>query len=98
MPNTRSLDSIVGSSKRSSSSSNSSSMKPSHGLMNFKAILGLFVIFMFVVNKIFVDNVVSKIGGTVDGRGLSPLGTAVQGVCMVIMYMLLVYLIDVGIV
>ena len=98
MPNIRSLDSIVASGSNNSRDSKESSMKPSHGLMNFKAIIGLFIIFIFVVNKIFVDNVISKIGGTVDGRNLSPLGVVVQGICMVILYMLLVYLIDVGIV
>jgi hypothetical protein len=95
MADFRTLEDI---SNESQNDNNMGSMKPSKNLINFKAIIGLFIIFMFVINKVFIDNIIAKIGGTVDGRGLSALGTTVQGICMVIMYVVLVYLIDVEII
>jgi hypothetical protein len=60
-----------------------------------KLIFGLFLLFLFVVSDVFVNNVVSGFGEkTVKCRSPTAWGTVLQGVFLVIGYIILLHLID----
>ena len=60
-----------------------------------KLIFGLFLLFLFVVSDIFVNNVVSGFGEkAVKCRNPTVWGTVLQGVFLVIGYVVLLHLID----
>jgi len=53
----------------------------------------IFIMFLVVVSDFFANNVLSRFGPkTMEGRGPSPWGIVLQGVCLSISYALLVYL------
>ena len=70
--------------------------KPSQAVpcANFRTVVVIFVVFMFVVSDVFTNNVVSGFSGAVACRSATPLGTAIQGVFLVVFYILALYLID----
>ncbi len=65
--------------------------------INYKLILGLFILFMFITSNVFNERVVKKFGNTFDGGVLTSWGVAVQGMFLVIAYMLTDLIIGIGI-
>ncbi len=64
-----------------------------HG--GIKLIFGLFLLFLFVVSDVFVNNVVSGFGEkAVKCRCPTVWGTVLQGIFLVIGYVILLHLID----
>lgn len=60
---------------------------------NIKLIISLFVIFMFVVSDVFTNNIISKFGeNTISGRNPTAWGVVLQGIFLIIFYILAVYL------
>jgi hypothetical protein len=60
---------------------------------NIKLIISLFVIFMFVVSDVFTNNIISKFGeDTLSGRNPTAWGVVLQGIFLIIFYILAVYL------
>jgi hypothetical protein len=64
---------------------------------SIKQYLILFIIFIFVVSDIFINNILSNIGNTVKCRTPTNLGVVVQGIFLVIFYIISVHLVDNGI-
>lgn len=64
------------------------------GVVNFKVLVALFLIFVFVTSGIFTNNVVSGFPGAVRGRTPTSYGTVVQGICLVLFYVLFLYMIN----
>lgn len=62
-------------------------------LTNWKILLAIFLIFLFIISDIFVDNVLSKFG-TVEGRNPTGKGIIIQGIFLVLGYILATYIID----
>lgn len=63
-----------------------------------KHVLALFVIFIFVVSDVFTNSVTSGFRGAVEGRAPTAYGVAVQGVFLVIFYVLVLHLIEAGVI
>ena len=59
-----------------------------------KMALILFVIVIVVLSDVFVNSVIAKIGNTVIGRTPTSWGSVVQGVCIVLLYLLAQYLVE----
>lgn len=60
-----------------------------------KLIFGLFLLFLFVVSDVFVNNVVSGFGEkAVKCRSPTVWGTILQGIFLVIGYVILIHLVD----
>jgi hypothetical protein len=57
-----------------------------------KTAIGLFAAFLFVVSDVFTNHVLSSIGGAVRGRAPTALGTVLQGICLVALAALVIYL------
>ena len=57
----------------------------------------LFVLFLFIVSDIFVNNLVSQFEGGVTGRSPTVYGVIIQGTCLVILYALASYFINLGV-
>ena len=66
------------------------------GFPKVKILVALFIIFILVQSELFVNNVVGSFRGGVSGRTPTTYGVAVQGVFLVLFYILAVYLIDHG--
>ena len=64
------------------------------GLVTFRAVAALFLMFLFVVSDVFTAHVVANVRGSVAGRTPTTTGVLVQGVCLVLFYVLALYLID----
>jgi hypothetical protein len=56
-----------------------------------KILIFLFLIFLFVTSDIFTYNVISKFDGACVGRTVTTFGTILQGISLVIFYMVLIY-------
>lgn len=67
-------------------------------LANFKVLISIFIIFALVVSNVFTDNVVSGFRGAVSGRTPTSYGVVVQGIFVVIFYVVSLHMIDEGIV
>jgi hypothetical protein len=66
---------------------------PILNLGNVKLIIMLFLWFIFIVSDIFRDSILSEIGPqTLKGREITSWGIVVQGIFLIIGYILLVYL------
>jgi len=64
---------------------------------SIKQYLILFIIFIFIVSDIFINNILSNIGSTVKCRTPTNLGVIVQGIFLVMFYIISVHLVDNGI-
>ena len=63
--------------------------------VNFKLIFALFIMFMVVVSDAFTTSIISKFGDSaMSGRNPTAWGTTVQGIFLVIGYIIMGYLID----
>lgn len=65
--------------------------------VNWKQGLLLFVILLFVFSDIFTNNIVSYIPGTVEGREITEKGKIMLCAMAVILYALVMYLCDKGV-
>lgn len=71
----------------------SASAKP-----NVKILVALFLIFMVVVSDMFTNNIVSCFGeSAVRGRAATPWGVMIQGIFLIIFYIMFTYLVSNGI-
>ena len=71
--------------------------KPRLQVSNIKLLISLFVIFMFVVSDVFTGNVVAGFGeSAVHGSSPTTWGVVLQGIFLVIFYILAVYLTEHG--
>ena len=59
-----------------------------------KAVLALFLIFIFVVSDVFMNNVLSGFSGAMRGRTTTPFGTVIQGIFHVLFFILALHLIS----
>ena len=56
--------------------------------VNYKLIIVLFLTYVFVMSDLFMDKVLSKIDGAVTNRvHLTPKGTFINGVVLILIYM-----------
>lgn len=66
---------------------------------NVKLLFALFVIFMVVSSDMFIDNIISSFGeNAIKGRDPTPWGTTLQGIFLVIFYIVAIYLTENGII
>jgi hypothetical protein len=68
------------------------------GALTLKSLVALFVVFLLAVSDVFTDNVVAGFRGAVRGRTPTSFGVVVQGVFVVLFFVLASRLIDEGIV
>jgi hypothetical protein len=54
--------------------------------MNYKLLFFLFLIFIFLTSDIFVEKILARINGAVNGHEISTKGTLIQGLLLVLMY------------
>lgn len=67
--------------------------------IRYKSLIFLFILFILITSDVFTGIILKKLNGAVDDRGYaSPYGTVVQGVVLVIGYMMLNFLIDQGLI
>lgn len=67
--------------------------KPTLKVSNIKLLIALFFIFLIVVSDIFTNNVVSLFGEkAVVGRSPTAWGTTIQGIFLVLFYIIALYL------
>ncbi len=71
---------------------------PRGGFAGAKALIMLFLLFVFVVSDIFVDNILAGFRGATKCRTPSPYGVVLQGIFLVIFYVVVLHLADVGVV
>lgn len=63
--------------------------------MNYKAYLLLFILFMLIQSKIFIDNVLVRFDGSMDSpENPSQYGQVIQGIVLVLSYMCVIALLD----
>ncbi len=68
---------------------------PRFGVANLKLLLALFIIFITVVSDVFTNSIIAGFGEkAVRGRGPTSWGVVLQGIFLVIGYILAVYLIE----
>ncbi len=65
---------------------------------NLKLLLFIFVLFIFVNTDLFVDKLLSRIDGAVDHRAATSKGVVIQGVFIVLMFVMADTLIQAGII
>ena len=63
-------------------------------LASIKLVAVLFFLFLLVTSEVFLHSVVGNFNGAVDIRSATSWGTVVQGVFLVIFYIISLYLID----
>lgn len=64
---------------------------------NYKLMVALFVVFLVVVSDVFTDSVISKFGSAVKGRDPTSWGIMLQGIFLVLGYIMAVYLTEHGV-
>ena len=68
-------------------------IQPKLQVSNVKLIISLFIIFMVVVSEPFTNGVISGFGANAMlGRKITTWGTVLQGVFLIIFYILAIYL------
>ena len=69
--------------------------EPRLKVSNLKLIAALFFIFLFIVSDVFTNNIISGFGEkAVRGRTLTTWGVVLQGIFLVIFYVIALYLIE----
>jgi|SRR5579883_3683017 len=67
--------------------------------INYKMLLFLFIIFIFITSDIFVDKILSRINGTVEHTNITTnKGTFIQGLFLVLFYIIMDMLIKLGVI
>lgn len=70
-----------------------SESKATINMGNIKLFIALFIIFMIVVSDCFTDGIIANFGDSaVHGRDLTTWGVSLQGIFLVIFYILTIYL------
>ena len=64
---------------------------------NYKLMLALFFIFLIVVSDVFTNSIISQFGSAVEGRDPTSWGVVLQGIFLVLGYILAVYLTEHGV-
>ena len=64
------------------------------GGMGVANMLVLFLMFLFVTSDLFEDKVLSNFSGTTEARKVTQYGTAVQGIFLVLGFIVLTHVID----
>ena len=67
---------------------------PAGATFGLKSLALLFLIFVLVVSDVFTNNVVDGFRGAVDGRSPTTFGVAIQGIFLVIFFVIATRLID----
>lgn len=62
--------------------------------IQYKALLFLLIIFIFVTSDVFNNLLLNKIQGTLDGGVVTPYGVILQGLTLVVCYMIVQFLVD----
>lgn len=63
--------------------------------IQYKSLIFLFILFVLVTSDVFVEVILKKMSGTVDDAGdATPYGTVIQGLILVLAYMILNFFID----
>lgn len=88
------LDSLVGGASDSSGGKGNGSSSKVGKLLNFKILIAIFVMFALVVSDVFTDNVISGFRGAVECRTPTPFGVVLQGIFLVIFYVLALHMIE----
>lgn len=63
--------------------------------IRYKSLLFLFILFILITSDVFINMILKKLNGTVDDHGYAtPYGTVIQGIVLVLGFMILNFLID----
>lgn len=63
--------------------------------IKYKSLIFLFILFILITSDVFVSMLLKKLNGAVDDRGdATPYGTVMQGLTLVLAYMVLNFCID----
>jgi len=65
---------------------NGTSSKTAAGPYNYKILVAIFIIFVLVQSHIFVDSVIAPFHGCTVGRDVTETGVIIQGICVVLLY------------
>jgi hypothetical protein len=65
---------------------------------SIKSLIVLFVLFLTVVSSMFTSSIVGQFEGAVSGRNPTNYGVAIQGVFLVLFYIIASHLIRIGVV
>ena len=66
--------------------------------IQYKQVIFLFIIFIILTSDVFINRVLSKISGAVEGKSASNYGTVLQGIFLVLGYILIDFGVNQGIV
>ena len=88
------LDSLVGGTSGGSSGKGNGSSSKVGKLLNFKILIAIFVLFALVVSDVFTNNVISGFRGAVQCRSPTSFGVVLQGIFLVIFYVLALHMIE----
>ena len=61
--------------------------------LNLKKMIALFLIYILVVSNVITNNVIANFGGAVEGRHPTAYGTCLQGILLVLFYILVNHLV-----
>lgn len=68
------------------------------GVLNLRVLIALFIVFIITVSDVFTDNVVAGFRGAVKGRTPTSYGVVVQGIFLVIFFILSVHFAESGVI
>jgi hypothetical protein len=88
------LDSLVGGAPDSSGGKGNGPSSKVKKLLNFKILIAIFVLFALVVSDVFTNNVISGFRGAVQCRTPTSYGVVLQGIFLVIFYVLALHMIE----
>jgi hypothetical protein len=67
--------------------------------IKYKSLAFLFLLFILITSDVFASLLLKKMSGAIDDRGLAtPYGTVIQGLVLVVGYMVLNFFIDQGVI
>lgn len=89
-----SIDELAETAKKSAAIGKSSKSCKPGGL---KLLILLFISFLLVVSDAFTNGVVRLFGGAVKARSPTSYGIIIQGICLVLLFIVASHLVDVGI-
>lgn len=72
--------------------------KPKKMVIGVKSLFIMFALFLFVVSDIFTNSVISGFSGAVKGRTATTFGTVLQGIFLVLFYIVANHLISIGVI
>lgn len=65
--------------------------------VGFKGLAALFLLFLFVVSDVFVGGVLGGFGGATRGRSPTAYGVVLQGVFLVLFFVVAIHLMEIGV-